>query len=443
MSRRLLIILVYLLILAFAGMSVLHAQAPDATSVNNRQEELKQQLAQVEKEIAEQQAILDAKQKESASIQRDVAILTAQISAAQLKIKARNLTIQTLGKDITKKTATISNLSNKIDRERQSLGQLIRKTNEIDSFSLVEVMLGNKNLSDFFVDLDSVNTLKRTLDESVQEIKDNKSTTETEKQDLQAKQSQEIDARVSIESEQRKIQKSEAEKKSLLSVSKLQEKAYKLLLSERQAEASKIRSALFQLRDTAAIPFGTALTYANAASVKTGVRPAFLLAILTQETNLGENIGTCNRPGDPPEKGWKVIMKPDRDQAPYLRITAALGLDPNTMPLSCPWKGGWGGAMGPSQFIPSTWELYQSKIALAVNKTTPSPWEPQDAFMATAIYLDELGAGNGGYTAERTAALKYYAGSAWNKAANAFYGNQVMAKATNIQENMIDPLQGL
>ncbi len=63
--------------------------------------------------------------------------------------------------------------------------------------------------------------------------------------------------------------------------------------------------------------------------------------------------------------------------------------------------------------------------------------------MASGIYLSELGAGGGTYTTERTAALKYYAGGNWAAPANAFYGDGVMAKAKSIQENMIDPLQGL
>jgi membrane-bound lytic murein transglycosylase B len=249
------------------------------------------------------------------------------------------------------------------------------------------------------------------------------------------------------------VEKNEAEKKELLKISKTQEKTYEQVLKERQKKASQIRAALFALRDTAAIPFGTALAYANVVSAKTGVRPAFLLAILTQETNLGENIGTCNRPGDPASKLWTAIMpgpsdlasgKSKRnDQAAFLRITSGLGLDPASVPLSCPWQGGWGGAMGPAQFIPTTWESKQSSIAAALGKSKVSPWEPQDAFMASGLYLSELGANSGTFTAERTAALKYYAGGAWNAKKNAFYGDGVMAKARNIQENMIDPLQNV
>ena len=427
---------------ASGGGQTAFSQTNDA--VQARQAQLQSELEEIERQITAQQQILTEKQKESASLARDVAILNAQIAEAKLKIKSHAIQIQQLGKAIDGKTKTIGDLETRISQGHESLADLIRKTNQIDSLSVVDVALSNKDLSEFFADLDSFDSIRRSLQDTFNEIRDVKSKTETEKTNLTIQQNKEIDLKAATEAEKRTVEKAEAQKKVLLSLTKNQEKTYQAVLAERQKKAAQIRSALFALRDTAAIPFGTALNYANLAYAKTNVRPAFLLAILTQETNLGENIGTCNRPGDPPSKSWREIMKPERDIEPFKRITSALGFDPDSMPVSCPWKGGWGGAMGPSQFIPSTWEIYDNKIQSALGLSTyPNPWDPKTAFMASALYLSELGAGNGGYTAERTAALKYYAGSNWAKPANAFYGNQVMAKAESIQENMIDPLQNL
>ena len=56
--------------------------------------------------------------------------------------------------------------------------------------------------------------------------------------------------------------------------------------------------------------------------------------------------------------------------------------------------------------------------------------------------LADLGADVGGYSAEHTAAAKYYAGSAW-KTRGQSYANSVMKIAQSIQENMIDPLKDL
>ncbi len=395
------------------------------------------ELSQIEAQLTDLLDKQKEQQKQTGTLKGDVDYLTSQINALKTKIKARALVIAQLKVDIKEKSNTIQSLANKIDREHESLAQLLRNTNEFDDATIVHLVLSDNSLSNFYSDLESYASIKQAVKASADVIRGIKSQTEVAKKDLEKKQNAETDAKVELENAQKKVVQSEAEKKQLLAISKEKEQAYQKLAAEKKSRADKIRAALFQLRDTKAIPFGTALEYAKAAEGKTGIRPAFLLAIITQETNLGANIGTCNRPDDPPSKNWKAIMKPDRDQAPFERITSALGLNPYSMPVSCPWQGGWGGAMGPSQFIPSTWELYASKIASALSISgMPNPWEPKDAFFASSIYLGELGADNGGYTAERTAALKYYAGSNWNKKANAFYGNNVMKKATSIQADI-------
>lgn len=406
------------------------------TSLESDKNFCKNELNDIEVQLINLLARQKEQQKQTGTLKGDVDYLTSQINALKTKIKARVLVIAQLKVSIKEKVKKIESLNEKIDREYASLAQLLRNTNEFDD-SMINILLSDQGLSSFYSDLESYASIKQAIKASVDQILGIKTETEVQKKDLEKKQNAETDAKVELETAQKKVSQSEAEKKKLLSISKDKEATYQKLAAEKKARADKIRSALFQLRDTKAIPFGTALKYAEFAQAKTGVRPAFLLAIITQETNLGANIGTCNRPTDPVTKNWKAVMKPDRDQGPFERITSALGLNPYEMPVSCPWQGGWGGAMGPAQFIPSTWELYATKVATVLGISgMPNPWDPEHAFMASSVYLGELGASKGGYTAERTAALKYYAGSNWNKKANAFYGNGVMSKATSIQANI-------
>lgn len=414
--------------------------AQTSTDVANRQAELEAQLRLVEEEIAKQTKLLTTKQSETASIQRDVDILTAQINTAKLKIKAKQIEIKQLGSDIGKKETVISSLTIQLTRQQLSLSELLRKYRELDDISLAEVALADESLTGVFTDIASFNSIQNSLHQELTSVRQTKDKTEGEKQVLQTRRNAEIDAQKAIEVEKRKIEQLEDDKQVLLKASKNQENAYKIVLANRQKQREAILSALFKLRGSTSISFGEALEHAKSIAQKTGIRPAFLLAIITQESNLGENVGTCNRPGDPPEKHWREIMKPSRDHEPYLAITSELGLDPETQPLSCPYGGGWGGAMGPAQFIPSTWVIYKSKITGITGNNPPNPWLPRDAFAASGIYLTELGAAGGNYTAERTAALKYYAGSNWNKASNAFYGNSVMKIAEEYQVQ-IDILQ--
>jgi len=414
-----------------------------ALTVDERRAQLEQELNKVEQEIKVQSVLLQSQRQQSASIQRDVSVLGTEINKAQLEIKSKNISITNIAKDINGKINTITSLEDDLTARRDYLRKLLQSSSELDGLSLPEVVLGYNKLSDFFSAEDTLVTVQGEVRDSMDLIRGVKKETEQVKQSLEEKKVAEASAKLEIELKKKKVEQKESEKKKILSVSKTQEKGYEAVLIDRQKRATSIRTALFSLRDTSAIPFGKALQYAQEAEKKTGVRPAFLLAILTQETNLGQNIGTCNRPTDPPEKRWDQIMKPSRDIEPYKRITAGLGLSPESNPLSCPYRGGWGGAMGPSQFIPSTWEIYQSKIAAFTGHTPPNPWDPEDAFMASAIYLSELGAGQRTFAAEREAALRYYAGGNWSKPSNAFYGDSVMGIAGNIQNNMIDPLQGL
>jgi len=444
---------------AILAVAILIPIASFAQTVDEKEQQLRNELAQVEKEIAEQQAILNTKKGETASIERDIAILTARIKEATLTIKAKNLTISQLGKDITTKTTEIADLDRRLDRGRQSLEVLVRRTYQYDQFSLPEVLLSSANLSEFFKSADQYNQVRDALEVAYTELQSVREKTDTAKQTLTDRQNREMDAKKVIEAEQRNIQKSEADKKVLLSISKSQEGAYQKIINERNKRAAQIRAALFALRDSEGIPFGDALKYANEASLRTGVRPALILAILTQESDLGKNVGAClitnlsNGDGIGKKSGvaYEQVMKAPRDTSPFASITSRLGLDWKMTPISCPpgtkWTSsrGYGGAMGPSQFIPSTWELFKARIgsAAGVSADQADPWNPEHAFIATALYMGDLGAKSGSYTSEWNAACKYYSGSACKygrKPANVPYGDQVMQKAQNIQENMIDLL---
>ena len=435
-------ILFIMLVLLVSPISNRLLAAPDCISISPSSPEAdknycRSELAQIEAELAELLQKQKDQAKNTGTLNGDITYLSGQIKALQTKIKARSLAIAQLKVSISEKVSRIETLSEKIDRQHESLAQLIRNTNEFDNKNFIYLVASSNNLSDFYNDLESYSAIKQSVKESVDQIRGVKTETEEEKKKLEEKRNAETDAKVELETSQKQVAQTESEKKQLLAISKKKESEYAKLAAEKKARADKIRSALFALRDSKSIPFGTALQYAEEAEKSTGVRAAFVLAILTQETNLGANVGTCNRPQDPPEKSWDKIMKPERDIEPFKRITDALGLSREGLPLSCPWKGGWGGAMGPSQFIPSTWELYSKKIANALGVSgMPDPWNARHAFFASSIYLGELGASKGGYTAERTAALKYYAGGAWNKKSNAFYGDQVMARVEKIQSDI-------
>ena len=422
--------------------AVYAADCSDSVYAKANESQCRSELRDIEAQYASLLKQLQNQNKQSSNYATEVANLTLQINALKAKITARGLVIAQLKNDITKKITTINTLSQKIENEHDSLAQLLRNTNEFDNENILHLILSDTSVSDFYRDLDSYSSIKEAIKASVDEINGVKTETEVQKKDLETKQSAEMDAKYELESAQQKTAQIEAEQKRLLAASKDKEVAYQKLAAEKKIKADKIRSALFSLAGTSEkIDFGTALKYANEAKSKVGIDPAFLLAILTQESNLGANVGQCylTDPLTGAGKGKNTgtpfpnVMKPTRDVAPFLDITKKFNLNPYSTVVSCPIKGvaGYGGAMGPAQFIPSTWKLFENRLMSALGHDA-NPWSPEDAFMASSLYLTDLGASGDSAAAQSKAACKYYGSGG----ATCSYSRSVLSLKMKIQANI-------
>ncbi len=423
-------------------MAAVFVNAQEASdAVETRRSQLQAELKGLEQQIAGFDILIANKQGEAASLVRDIDIIDAEINRSKLEIKRRNLAITGLATSIDQKSIAIKEMSGVIDRERASLAEALRTLHEYDNVSLIELLLGYEELSDFFVEVDTIDSLQVAIQTSFQSLRADISRTEEARENLSGEKQEQIELRALQEIEKRQQEGKEKEKQTLLKETRGQEANYRQHADARRSRAAAIRSELFLLQGSPAIPFEEALRHAEFSSTHTGVRPAFILGIIAQESELGRNIGQCNLPTDPPQYKWQSVMKPSRDQAPYLQITQELGLDPNAMPVSCPMRDssgdqvGWGGAMGPAQFIPSTWILYKDAVSRISGNSPANPWNPRDAFVASGLLLRDNGA-SGSRDAEFKAAAKYFAGGNWNTYLGRSYANQVLAKVDKYQEQI-------
>lgn len=420
-----------------------------------RRARIEAELMNVERQILTQQRLVAEKQDERQTLERDIALIEGEISQAQLGIQARSAAIEQLSDQIGEKEVVLDVLSEKMVKQQDSLADLIRKSATQSDYTLVEVVLSKRNFSDFFSDVATFETLKESLNESLEVLQGIEEDTIEQKEVLASKKATEAEMKRIQELEKDLIEEREREKAQILTVTKGEEAEYQALLSSQQKTAAQLRSQLFDLLGGGGgIPFGEAVELANYAERVTGVDAALILAILEQETNIGSNLGSClftDSTSDRP------VMHPTRDEPVFLAIAEILGFDPKTRTVSCPiiqngQRVGWGGAMGPSQFIPSTWAYYggivsdgaggyiYSRSADAIRSINggniANPFNNRDAFIATALLMRDNGA-NGTYDGDRMAALRYYAG--WGGAtnpANAFYGNQVMNRKSRLAQEI-------
>ena len=386
---------------------------------------LEKQLLDLESQIADYEQTISKLKLEGKTLQSEIDRLNAKVAQANLKIKALNIELSKLDREIVAKQGEIKVTEGKIGLNRDALTRSLQTVYENGNTGLMEVLLRHNQLSDFFGDLNSLIDVQDSLVVTIDRIKTLRQDLVDEKEVLALKRNDAAALKVYQDAQRAAIQGTKAEKANLLTVTKGKESNYKKILQETKKTAAEIRSRIFQLLGGGELTFEQAYQFAKLAEGATGVRAALILAVLDRESKLGENVGRCS---------YKTAMHPTRDIPTFLELLAELKISPDSVTVSCANQdGAYGGAMGPAQFIPSTWKIYQGAIAAVTGNNPPSPWRHADAFVATGLYLKDAGA----TTNEKTAAARYYCGSRWNRyVCLNVYGAAVVRKAADFEDDI-------
>ncbi len=393
-------------------------------------------------ESAKIQSDLTKTEKEKNTLKNQISSLQKKVTNLTYQINQSNFVIKDLKLQLTDTQGSIEKTASKIDDSREKLASVLQGIYQQDQASPLEVLLTGSKMSDFYDNLMALEILNAKSRELLQNIKVLKQNLEGHKVSLDDEKN-DLENVVKIQTLQ-KIE-SDATKKEQEVYLRLTEQEYQKQLSQKQEtdkKAAAIRARIFELIGVPKAPtFGEAVEIAKYASNLTGIRPAFLLAVLTQESNLGQNVGQCYLKNTATGEGIRVsnnrveprTMNPTRDVPVFLEVTREVGRDPLSTLVSCPMSFGWGGAMGPAQFIPSTWAMYKNRVKEILGRPA-DPWNINDAFLAAALYLSDYGAKQKNYDGEWRAAMIYFAGSVNIK--YRFYGDSVIKITKQYEEDM-------
>ncbi|MCS7184238.1 MAG: lytic murein transglycosylase, partial [Patescibacteria group bacterium] len=384
--------------------------------LTQRKKQLEQELQSVLNKIEEYRQEINKLSKEKRNLQEEIRYLDAQIKKAELEIQYLISQINNLNRRIESTKKAILLTQEKIDSSKNNLKKTIRMYYQSSKKSVVEVVLAESNLSDYFSNIVFLNKLQESINDQLIDLNKLNNELNYQKNKLEENLEEQKNLLQISELKKQELNELQEEKNEILKITQGEEKKFRGYVSDLQKRAAQIRQELFRLAGGAGpITFEKALEYAELASQLTGIRPAFLLAILKQESDLGRNVGQCYvtnlQTGDGVDTSGRFrdrVMHPTRDIPVFIEITKELGLDYTKTPVSCPLSFGWGGAMGPAQFIPSTWKGYKNKIEKILGEK-PNPWNIYHAFIASAVKLTDAGADNKTYNAEWKAAMIYFA----------------------------------
>ena len=395
---------------------------------------------------------IEENKAEEQTLKSQISRLGSKIQSLQYQISQSNVMVKGLTSQINDTQVSISKTEEKISAIKEKLAGILQLRYEEDSRTMVEIFLTEESLSDFFDNLVALEMLNAQAQDFLTSIKALKSELESQYQRMDTEK-RDLENVVVIQTLQKEESaKSKKDQEYFLKLNEIEYQQYLTEKKEADETAVKIGNLLFELLEVpeGGIKFEDAARIAQEVSKQTGVRAAFSLAVLWQETRIGQLKGGCYLENTKTGNGVYIrtgntaprTMSPSRDVPPFLEIISSLNqagkLNTNAFatPVSCCMIRdgsyfGWGGAMGPAQFIPSTWVLFKQKIEEKTGSVPANPWNVRDSFLANSLYLADLGADSQTYSKEIYAALRYFGcTSSWCRT---YYGEPVMKVAACLQ----------
>ena len=421
--------------------AVPYVGAQDAPA--DKRADLQKQIDDLEKEATQIDGVIAEIQGQKRTLSNEVAKIQNEVKKRELEIKRIDLAMKKAKLEIEKKVQDVDVLENKISKSRKSLSASLFTLYTYDRESILSVFFKNVTLSEFMSTLVGVRQVQAKIQDDLTGFHEDVLRLEDERARLEEFRKEQSDLKSIQDIEKKLLSDQKKEKDQLLTETKGKESVFQQLLTSKKRDIATLRTQLFYLERTG-ITAEDAIKYADLAAKRTGIRTAFLLALLEVETgrqfeggviSVGTNIGTGN---------WKTDMydcyislrQPKTAEAAknaFFAITSELGLNPDKMPVSRRPSYGCGGAMGPAQFIPTTWLLFKARVGALTGHTPPSPWNVEDAFTASALYLADSGAKSQTEAGEIRAAKAYISGKpTCSTSICRWYSNTIISLARSI-----------
>ncbi|MDF1498422.1 MAG: lytic murein transglycosylase [Patescibacteria group bacterium] len=417
--------------------------------LNSKEEELREEIKKVQDEINKYDSEIKAQQKKERTLKTEIGIYQNNIYKNELEIKETRLSIEKAELEIEQVKEKIAKGEEKIIIDRNNLKNLIKLLYTYEQDSILEILMTKDNISDFFNEVDALDSVKNDIFDSIVEIKKEKEQLDLRNGDL-IEQLDEKGELIQVRAYQNEsLVELKAQKKELLEVTKEEEKQFQQLLADNKNILPSLKAQLHDLQILGnKIKFDDAFSTAKHIGATIGVRPAYLLGILKVESNLGKNTGSGNWEDDMygcymrlsniySSRRAHYVKRANTEKNAFFSIVERLNIDPYSVKVSKEPTYGCGGAMGPAQFIPSTWLAYEDRISNITGHYPPSPWDLADAMAAMAVKVSDIpGVIGGDYNAEYEAAGRYLGGGNWRNKGLYFYPNKVMLYASLYEEEL-------
>lgn len=384
----------------------------------------------IEEKIDQLNDKIEAETEKKESIASQLEKISNNIATTKAEISRTEKILSEYDVEIAQKERTIGLIEENIAKYKKQLADFLRIYRRAGLEINFVFIDKSADIGNYFSLISSYEKIQEKIKISIDNVHQEKEALEQERDIIDAKKQDVYEIFQMQQEQKRALEYEEAKKDYMLGVAEGKLKD----LTDERSELRRQLDALQSLGNP--INLENAIKTAEWVESKTKVRAAFLLGVLRVESNMGQNVGGGR---------YKTDMHPSQQET-FKSICKDLGYDPKDRPVSkrvcynpkakdgC---GGWGGAMGPAQFMPTTWIGYVSKIKSLTGNKKADPWDLKDAMVAMGLKLSQVsGVTSGKRSAEKQAASMYLAGGNWQN--YTWYGDRVLYYADGFEKYMKD-----
>lgn len=235
--------LIVLFILFFAT----NANASVIDELKARITDRNAKIQELEKEIVKYQNDLEEVGEEKKTLTNEVKTLdisrqkiSTDIRLTQNRIDSTSLQIEELSYDIgAKKT--------KIGKNTEAIARTIRAINEIESDSLIEIVLSNNNLSEFLDQVETLQQFQSTMRDDVKQLTVLKDDLEDKKDKTEKKKKELASFKGDLSDQKLVLDINRKDKNTLLSITKNKESNYQKLIEEKRVQKETFEKDLREI----------------------------------------------------------------------------------------------------------------------------------------------------------------------------------------------------
>ena len=244
---------IILFTLSFQG----NAQASIVDELKNRISDRNAKIQELEKEIAQYQNELEDVGEEKQTLESEVRTLdisrqkmSTDIKLTQNKIDSTNLQIQELSLGIDTK-------KEKIDKNIKVIADTIRTMNEVESESLIEIILSNNDLSEFLNQVDTLQQFQTKMRDDVKQLTELKEGLENKKTQTEKKKKELANFKSELSDQKYVLDINRKDKNNLLKITENKESNYQKLLNEKVEARKAFERELLDLESQLQIEIDT------------------------------------------------------------------------------------------------------------------------------------------------------------------------------------------